>query len=169
MDATKQDRWLAEHVPHRIRASLSGLALHEELMPSAADEDFRASIRARSLFNAAWEGRMAGIRWLIEFIGVVDAGGKPSRPNRRGADIAISQIDGGQEFDLSTPEALILARVWKGCAQASGHPTQDSNHPPVDDKALDAAMRIVVQHLERTIYAKSSRKLIREVMIPLPE
>ncbi len=138
-------------------------------MPSAASEDLRASIRTRSLFNAAWEGRMAGIRWLIEFVGVVEKGGKPDRPNRRGADIAITRIADGAEFDLSSPDALVLSRVWKGCAQASGHPTQDSNHPPVDDKALDAAMRIIIRHLNHTIYAKSARKLIDEVMIPMPK
>ena len=137
-------------------------------MPAGAGDDLRANIRMRSLLNAAWEGRMAGIRWLIEFVGVVDDSGKPDRPNRRRADVAITRIPGGAEFDLSSPNALVLSRVWKGCAQASGHPTQDSNHPPVDDMALDAAMRIIIQHLERTIYAESVRRLIDEVMVPLP-
>lgn len=168
MDPAKQDRWLSEHVPHRIRASLSGLALQDELMPATAGDELRASIRARSLFNAAWEGRIAGIRWLIEFVGVVDRGGKPDRPNRRGADVGITDIAGGVEFDLSVPEALVLSRVWRGCSQASGHPTADSSHPPVDDKALDDAMRTIIGHLDRTIYAKSARKLIDEVMIPMP-
>ena len=127
-------------------------------------EERRRRVRGRCIGNAAWEGRMAGMRWLIEFVGIVDSKGKPDRPNRRTVDVSVTHIAGGREIDLAAPEAIVLSRVWKGCSQASGHPTQDSNHPPVDERALDEAMRIIISHLERTIYATSTRRLADEAL-----
>ena len=163
MTPEKQKRWLDEHVPHRVRACLTGIPLLDELT-RARDDESRAEVQLRCLGNAAWEGRMAGMRWLIEFVGVVDSGGKPVRPNRRAADVSIVQIAGGREIDLGSPDAVVLSKVWKGCSQASGHPTQDSNHPPVDEMSLDAAMRIIVAHLQATIYAAASRRLTDEAL-----
>lgn len=104
------------------------------------------------------------MRWLIEFVGVVDSKGKPGRPNRRSVDVSIAQIMGGREIDLGSVEALLLSKVWKGCSQASGHPTQDSNHPPVDEKALDEAMRVIIAHIQKTIYSSASRLLTTEAL-----
>jgi hypothetical protein len=63
---------------------------------------------------------------------------------------------GGAKF------SKILAKVWKGCSQASGHPTQDTNHPPVNPKALDEALRIIVEHLGRTIYSGGLANLLAQ-------
>jgi hypothetical protein len=163
MNPTDQDRWLNEHIPHRLRACLADLRFQEEIMPTAADEKTRAKIRALCLLTAAWEGRMAGMRWLIEFVGVAaDSNGKPRPPNPHPTDISMTCIHGGQKIDLSSDDAAILAKVWLGCSQASGHPTQDSNHPPVHPKALDKAIRIIVTHLKRTIYSADPNKLLAE-------
>jgi hypothetical protein len=170
MNPSDEEQWLAQHIPHRVGACLTCLPLQEELMPSAADEETRNKIRYRFFQNAAWEGRMAGMRWLIDFVGIAaDSNGKPRRPTRYGdADVSITCIQGGEKMDLASSDAATLAKVWKGCSQASGHPTQDSNHPPVDPTALDEAMRILIRHLERTIYAASSRNLVAETFAPLP-
>jgi hypothetical protein len=107
---------------------------------------------------------MVAMRWLIEFIGVGERNkaGKVVRPNRKPNDVSINMIAGGKEIELDSPEAEILANVRKGCAQASAHPTQDTNHPRVDDAALDEALRIIVKHLERTVYSGRPRGLISE-------
>ena len=109
---------------------------------------------------------MAAIRWLIEFVGIRESNGQPVRPKPYRTQVSMSLIQGGegQEIDLLSREAAILAKVWKGCSQASGHPTQDTNHPPVDPKVLDEALRIIVKHLERTIYSGLPRSLATETL-----
>jgi hypothetical protein len=167
VNAKDQDQWLSEHIPHRLRACLTGLRFEEELMPETANKETQDSIRARCLLTAVWEGRMAAIRWLIEFVGIRDFKGKPGHPKPRKTDVSITSIQGGKSIDPSSPDGAFLASVWKGCSQASGHPTQDTNHPPVDPKALDKAMRIIVRHLEDTIYSVGPRKLVAETLVPL--
>jgi hypothetical protein len=163
MQPEEQDRWLTEHIPHRVRACLTGIPLQEELM-RALDEDMCARIKMRCLSTAVFEGRLAGMRWLIEFVGISELNGKPRRPNRHDVDVSIAKIARGNKIDLASPEAVLLSKVWKGWSQASGHPTQDSNHPSGDEKALDAAMRIIIGHLEKTIYSSSRRRLTDEAL-----
>ena len=169
MNPSDQEQWLVQHIPHRVAACLACLPLQEQLMPSAADEETRGQIRYKFFQNAAWEGRMAGMRWLIEFVGVAaHPNGEPRPPKRRKTDVSIKCIQGGEEIDLDSSEAATLAKVWQGCAQASGHPTQDSNHPPVDPAALNEAMKIIIGHLERTIYKATDRNLVAQTFVPLP-
>lgn len=172
MKPTDQVQWLAEHIPHRLRACLAELPLQNELMPANASETLRLGIRARCCDAAAWEGRMAAARWLIEFVGIAaDPNGNPRRPTKYGeADASITSIRGKEtdRIDLGSSEARRLAKVWKGCSQASGHPTHDSNHPPVDPLALDKALRIIVNHLEKTIYSAHPGRLVGETLVPFP-
>lgn len=151
MNPSDQEKWRAQHIPHRLRVCLAGSPLQKELMVE--------KIGTYCILAAALEGRMAAIRWLIEFVGIRDCKGEPGRPNRYRTDVSITFIQGGKEIDLSSPEAATLARVWKGCSQASGHPTQDTNHPPVSGAVLDEALKIIVSHLKQTIYSASRNEL----------
>jgi hypothetical protein len=120
------DDWLHHHVPYRIRAGLAGLSFASEFLPATADDALRARFAEACLQNAACEGRMAAIRWLIDFIGIHDKQGKPARPHRWGDhDVSITSLPGGSEIDLDSNEAETLRRVWKGCSQASSHATHD--------------------------------------------
>ena len=134
-------------------------------MLEVAGDALRLKIRAACFERAVWEGRMVAMRWLIDFVGIAaDREGKPRRPTwYSDADVSITDI-GGQKIELSSPEAATLAKVWQGCSQASSHPTQDSNHPPVDPMTLDKALRIIVDHLQRTIYSGSPGKLVVETL-----
>jgi hypothetical protein len=107
---------------------------------------------------------MVAMRWLIEFIGIGerDKSGKIGRPNRRPNDVSINMINGGREIQLDSGEAEILSNVRKRYAQASAHPTRATNHPEVDDSALDEALRIIVKHLERTVYSGRPRDSLTE-------
>lgn len=166
MTRTDQDHWLAKHIPHRLSACLAELPLQSELFKlEVADEALRLKIRAACADRAVWEGRMVAMRWLIDFVGVAaNREGTPRLPRRYSeADVSITDI-GGQKIELSSPEAATLAKVWQGCAQASSHPTQGSNHPPVDPMTLDHALRIIVTHLQRTIYSDSPGKLVLETL-----
>jgi hypothetical protein len=106
------------------------------------------------------EGRKAAMRWLIEFVGVAmdNKTRNPKEPvplrGHEDEQVLIDRFDHGQLFDLNNNkgDALILAKVWKGCAQASLHPTTNTGHDPVDPKDLAMALKIVVAHLERYLY-----------------
>ena len=148
-------KWLDQHIPHRLHAALADLPLQREII-QILGEGYRQEIEERCKVSATTQGRLAAIRWLIEFIGVQD--------RRYSTDISISQIQGGKEFDLSSPEAEKLRQVWKGCAQAVGHPTDRTNHPPVNEKELDEALRIIRAHLESTIYATSKQRLVHSLI-----
>jgi len=149
-----RDDWLHHHIPHRIRAGLAGLSFASEFLPATADAALRTRFAEACLQNAACEGRMAAIRWLIDFIGVRNKQGKPARPHQWGDhDVSITSLPGGREIDLDSDEAKILCRVWKACSQASSHATHDSKHFPVDANTLEEALRIIVSHLDKTVYS----------------
>jgi hypothetical protein len=76
----------------------------------------------------------------------------------------IDRILGGDLIKPSSPEALTLAPVWKGCSQASSHATTDTNHPDIREPVLAQALQIVVDHLQSTIYDRAGLKLVNEVM-----
>ena len=170
LNPEEQDQWLAEHVPYRVRASLTDLDFQNEFMPLDADKQTREKILLHCLQSSVVEGRLAAMRWLIEFVGVAgDCEGNPKTPdNRRASDIQITQL-GGKQIDLESVEAKVLSKVWKACSQASGHPTQGTNHPSLDLKVLNEALRMIIRHLENTIYNSGTRKLQDEVMIPSPQ
>jgi hypothetical protein len=160
--------WLHHHIPHRIRAGLAGLSFTSEFLPATAGADLRTRFAEACLQNAAFEGRMAGIRWLIDFVGVRDKRGKPARPHRWGDhDVGITSLPGGREIDLDSDEAEILRRAWKGCSQASSHATHDSKHFPVDPKTLEQALRIIVSHLDKTVYSASQEVVSSNLAKPV--
>ncbi|HEY5991426.1 MAG TPA: hypothetical protein VIU10_02510 [Candidatus Udaeobacter sp.] len=164
MNATEQNEWLAEHIPHRFRACIACLPFQEECMPQSADEGTRQIIRDLLVRTAAFEGRLVAMRWLIEFVGVGERNkaGKVCRPRRKPNDVSIEMIEGGKEIDLDSNDAEILANVRKGCTQASAHPTRDTNHPRVNAPELDEALRIIVKHLNHTVYSGRPRDLLTE-------
>jgi hypothetical protein len=117
------------------------------------------------------EGRKAAMRWLIEFVGVrpdtrpdQDNAPLPTVPNTNGKSVTIAQV-GGSMFDIETnrEDAWKLARISRACAQASGHPTVDTNHASVNPQDLADALRIVIDHLETALYKPSDRDLWKTV------
>jgi hypothetical protein len=58
---------------------------------------------------------------------------------------------GGKPFPLRTRDATELARIWKGCTQATGHTTHKSRHHKIDVPELDHALRIIVRYIEKSI------------------
>jgi hypothetical protein len=137
-------------------------------MPDSADQESQRNVEAHCVLIAALEGRMAAIRWLIEFVGICDRNTKPGRPTLRKTDVSTTSIQGGKLIDCSSPDATTLAKVWKACSQASAHPTWDTNHPPINSQTLDEALRIIVNHLNATIYSVNARNLVAETLVPNP-
>jgi hypothetical protein len=106
------------------------------------------------------------MRWLIEFVGIKEKDGRAveSIPNRsRPTDAYINAFSGGILLTSSRAEAQMLASLWKGCSQASGHATHGTQHPDVSDQRLAEALTIIITHLELTIYAKSKTSLLQSV------
>lgn len=119
--------------------------------------------------DSIWEGRLAATRWLIEFAGVRwRQNGNPARPKKHGSDVRIDDFHGGENdlFELENPDARRLADVWKGCTQASSHATHDSNHPSVNENELSVALGVVLDHLQKTIYAPAGENIRDYVLEP---
>ena len=109
---------------------------------------------------------MTAMRWLILFVGVSGKDNAPVEARfRLPTDMRIDRLDGGILFDLNSPEAIVLEKIWRGCSQATSHPTQDTNHPNVEVGPLAEALQIIITHLERTIYAAKGRSLLHDTLI----
>jgi hypothetical protein len=166
MDQHEQNEWVTKHIPHRVRAAVARLNMEDSILGMNAlidpalrtDED---RIYWRCSTDSIWEGRLAATRWLIEFVGIKRGNdGNPVASTKKGKDVRIDDLEGGRLLDPSTPRARRLANVWKGCSQASSHATNAYSHPPIDDqKVLPEALKIILDHLQSTIYDKASKKL----------
>ena len=168
MDAYEQSEWIGKHLPHRVRAAIARLPMENSLLGVCASIDperrtDRDEVYWRCATDSIWEGRLAATRWLIEFVGVKrNENGKAAVSKKKpGAkDVRIDDLDGGRLFDLSDPNAQLLADVWKGCSQASSHATNEYNHPAVRDwKELPDALTVVLNHLQDTIYNHVGEKI----------
>ena len=85
---------------------------------------------------------------------------------KKGKDVGIQDFDGGVLLNHQTPEAQLLASVWKGCSQGSSHATNEYNHPPVGDgKELPQALEIILSHLQNTIYQKAGKSIRDFVLV----
>lgn len=168
MDAHEQREWICRHIPHRVRAAIARLPMESSLLrvqasidpPRLTDQD---EIYWRCATNSIWAGRLAATRWLIEFIGIKQGkNGKAMRAKKQqgSQDVRIDNIDGGILFDVDGAEAQFLADVWKGCSQASSHATNQYDHPSVSDQsALPAAVTLILNHLQNTIYLRANVNL----------
>lgn len=160
--------WLETHIPYRVRAALARIPLQVELLKLPQFLPAKSRIETRCEGDAIWEGRLAATRWLIEFIGVsADQSGKPKIPARWPHDARVDDI-GGKVFCLSRPEAVVLANVWLGCSKASSHATNASGHPPVNEKEISDALRIVMAHLDQELYSGAGQKIAAIALRPNP-
>ena len=157
MTPEEKQEWLKGHIAHRMRCSLAItpvlLARYPDVQlpsPKTAEE----AIVRRCETDSIWEGRLAAMRWLIEFLGVSqDRHGQPCRPNRSKLHQKwIGDLDSGAAFDLQSADAFVLSNAWKGCTEGVSHPTHLSGHPPINDPERNAALHIIIDHLDRTIY-----------------
>jgi hypothetical protein len=61
----------------------------------------------------------------------------------------------------------LLAQVWGGCSQASGHATTDTHvHHPINEKPLAEALTIILDYLQAGIYDTAGTKL-RDYLLEL--
>jgi hypothetical protein len=82
--------------------------------------------------------------------------------------VRIDDFNGGILLSPSTDDGTSLARVWKGCSQASSHATNAYGHPSVNDRGkLPEVVDIIIKHLEKTIY-KDAGITLRDVVIQPP-
>ena len=167
-----QEKWLQRDIPHRVRACLAFTKRLDDLigLPKWPANTRAEQIARRCATDAIWEGRLCAMRWLIEFVGLTeDKHHKPIVRNKTKAnDFRIDDLPGGVLIRPSSREAQTLAPVWKGGTQGSSHPTHLSNHPPVNNHELAAALEIIVDHLDKTIYASAPQKVIDLALQPPP-
>ncbi|MDD2764821.1 MAG: hypothetical protein PHE83_12700 [Opitutaceae bacterium] len=157
----EQQEWLRQHIPHRVGGSIACTEVLDEKIAASGAVIDQGAVRNRCANHAIWEGRFAATRWLIEFVGVsMDKHGEPTRPHHGDFSARIDNFEGGMLFDLSTPEAKKLAKIWLGCTQATSHATHGSNHPSIRDPERNEALRIIWSHLENTIYRGTGVSMI---------
>ncbi len=113
------------------------------------------------------EGRLAAMRWLIEFVGIVRSESSklavPKTPHSNGFDVMITDCSGGMAFNPKSSDAQKLADLWKGCSQASMHATGDTGHPDVSPPKIAEVLEIVLSHLDAHLYQPNGLKLIEIV------
>ena len=181
-DPDETNSWLTQHLPNRVCAAWVRLPemkgewrCKQERQLGPADFANVGPNEVWCICRAVEHGRKAAMRWLIEFVGIDfdDKTGKPGRPKRCDKDVSIqSFVAKGSELDLQialdisnpSPEACILADVWKGCTQSSVHSTFGTNHPPEDPAALAKAFSIIVEHLQAKLYGPRDGKRFSEIV-----
>ena len=122
MDAPEQTKWLAEHIPHRVRAAIARLPMENSILRVTATIDLQCRTEQDRIYwrcaaDSIWEGRLAATRWLIEFVGIKQGkGGNPVRCEKDPKypdDVHIQDFDGGVPLNHQTLAAADLASVWK--------------------------------------------------------
>lgn len=112
--------------------------------------------------DAAWEGRMSAMRWLIMFVGIRNHP-KENRPIEwelgQPTDVRIDALPGSALFTPAQQGADILAQMWERCSKATSHATDNTGHSSPDEPHLAEALFLIIQHLEATIYAKHGTSL----------
>ena len=157
LKSAEQDVFLLQHIPHRLCAVSTWLKLPGKWVmpqePFLPNNHFYVWCIGRSVD----EGRYAAMRWLTEFVGVKMAwkgrrGVRPKPTDKPHQMVTIQRFNGGRFFPLGTRHSALLARIWKGCTQASVHPTRDTNHPDVSEQTLAKGLELIVNHLEAHLY-----------------
>ena len=104
MDAPEQAIWLAEHIPHRVRAAIARLPMESSILRVTATIDPKCLTEQQKIYwrcaaDSIWERRLAATRWLIEFVGIKQGkGGNPVRCEKDPKypdDVHIDDFDGG--------------------------------------------------------------------------
>ncbi len=168
--------WLWQHIPFRVTAAIAGTTIETEWASSEGPITLPLGVRFVCFNDAVYQGRISAARWLIEFVGLQEVAKKGIGPtpsesraakaHERGGpttEFGIGMLPGGTFLRPDHPDAAFLARTWKGCAQAISHPTRDTDHPRVDPETLTRALRVILPHLDRTIYAHA-RLSLRQVI-----
>jgi hypothetical protein len=170
VNPNEQGEWIKKHIPHRVRAACARLPMKTSLLGVEATIDpehltDEGKIYWRFSTDSIWEGRLAATRWLIEFVGIKENNGNRVACGKgRATDVLISDIAGGALLSPSTSGAGCLAKIWKGCSQASSHATNAYNHPQVDETALAEGLSVILDHLQKTIYDMANERLRDYVM-----
>jgi hypothetical protein len=171
LSAAEIQHWLEKDIPHRIRASLAitkRLESNIGTLPQWPAHSREEKIARRCETDAIWEGRIIAMRWLVELVGLTEAtnGNAIAKVRRFPADFLIQDLPGGAPILPASADATTLANVWKGSTQATSHPTHNSGHPPVDVQELDAALAVIIGHLDRTVYAGLPKKVLEISLVP---
>jgi hypothetical protein len=177
LDPREATAWLIQHIPFRVTAGIAGTPICDEWANNEPPLRLPIGLRYVCLNDATFQGRMAACRWLVEFVGLQERGdpnlGPQPCPSRAAAsvvsgktttDFGLGMLPGGSFILPQHSDAKLLARTWKGCAQATSHPTAGTNHPDVSHEILTKVMRIVITHLDQTAY-KHAHLTVRDAVL----
>lgn len=175
LNQTDVQDWLERHIPHRVRSSIARMPRLWRQIGDVYDWKVingAEKIARRCETDAIWEGRLVATRWLVELVGLTrDKNGNPIRKPRNSnntSDVLLDDLPGGVLIPPTSSEAQKLSLVWKGCAQGSSHPTNNSGHPPVNESELSIATDIIIDHLQKTVYATANKDVLQLSLQPPP-
>lgn len=154
--------WRNQHIQTRMLALQANLNVIREMQCQLAADQLVELIQLECVFHAAWEGRHAAARWLIEFVGVKGLkNGKAigvSVTAGQENDFVITDV-GGVGIDLNSADAVTLAQLRRDINKATSHPTYDSGHEHISEARLHDAATIIKAHLQKTLYSPEGETL----------
>src|ERR1035441_3083843 len=144
-ETEKEREWRTEHLMHRIRAALDTTSLLDETLTTHDSASYNRKLSLDLCAEQArHEGHIAALRWLIDFVGINAAEDlQPKRPPTwRSTSEDLSRFGQHQLIPIPSDDATFLAKMWKACSQATGHPTSGTNHESLEEPNRRRAMEI---------------------------
>ena len=145
--------WLNQHIRSRIFAAYAQPRWFRPWAETQSPENRELQQSLHFILQASWEGRHAAIRWLIEFVGVInDSEGQPKRSSRKfDDDFRISDL-AGTEIALKSAEAEKLASLCYDLNKATSHPTHESDHDTITEERLRWAAQFLASYVNEQLY-----------------
>jgi hypothetical protein len=152
MTRGEKDEWMDIHIPSRFLAAMAHTELQTEQDCRPLDTYARPAVHM---------GRLAAIRWLIEFVGIKESKGQvvECKPKEGFPDTRIDRLD-GRLLSRNSLEAKELAKAWTAISQAIAHPTHASGHSSLELPVIVPAVKILKDHIQANLYDLFHRDLL---------
>ncbi len=69
--------WLWQHIPFRVTAAIAGTSICDEWAAAEPPLGMPIGLRLVCLNDAAYQGQISAVRWLIEFVGLQEDRKRP--------------------------------------------------------------------------------------------
>jgi hypothetical protein len=117
-------------IPSRFLAAMAHTELHRAGGRRTLDGYARYAVHM---------GRLAAVRWLIEFVGVRDP--------RKATDMRIDMID-GNPISKQSAKATQLNESWCAISKATAHPTHDTQHASLELNVIVPATKLLLDYVQ---------------------
>lgn len=151
----ERKEWLQQHIVTRVYAVRADIPQLNKRRHAIAPENVAERLLYEYWFHAAWEGRHAALRWLIEFVLEPTADQKKCKHDD---DLRIASL-GGKSIPLGSLTAKKLKLLKRDLHKATGHPTHKSGHEEMTEGRIREAADIITRHLQLELYDRAKPDL----------